>query len=161
MLIVNMNIRGLGGSTKARYLSHIISSEGANFVCIQETKLSVLSDARCFSLWGNNNVGWVHYGSDNGSGSLLSMWHKEAFSYDTHVMGKGFIAVFGQYKKSNCMCVVVNVYAACSLSEKISLWGKLKNMKKASSDMVWCFYGNFNVVRRRCERKGVSTQPIR
>ena len=48
------------------------------------------------SLWGDNNVGWLHYGEDNGSGSLLSMWCKEAFCYESHVMGKGFIAVFGQ-----------------------------------------------------------------
>jgi len=86
------------------------------------------------------------------------MWHKEAFSYDTHVMGKGFIVVFGQYKKLNCRCVVVNVYAACSLSEKTSLWGELSDMKKASSDKVWCFCGDFNAVRRRYERKGVSTR---
>jgi len=73
MLIVNLNVKELGGSIKARYLSHIISSEGAYFVCIQETKLSALSDTRCYALWENNNVGWLHYGGDNGSGSLLSM----------------------------------------------------------------------------------------
>jgi len=129
MLIVNLNIRGLGASTKARYLSHIISSEGADFVCIQETKLSAISDTRCFALWGNNNVGWLHYGEDNGSGSLLSLWNKEAFCYDTHIMRKGFIAVFGQHNKSNCRCVVINVYAACSLRDKISLWGELTDMK--------------------------------
>jgi len=52
MLIVNLNIRGLGGGTKARYMRHIISCEGAKFVCLEETKTIVFSDPRCFSMWG-------------------------------------------------------------------------------------------------------------
>ena len=79
MIIVNLNIRGLGGGTKARYLRHIIGSEGAEFVCVQETKLKEISDGRCFSLWGDNNIGWLHNKGDDGNGSLLSLWHKEAF----------------------------------------------------------------------------------
>ena len=77
MLIVNMNIRGLGGSTKARYLRQIIACEGVEFVCLQETKSKELSETKCFSLWGDNKVGWLHYEGVNGSGSLLSMWHQE------------------------------------------------------------------------------------
>ncbi|XP_068474698.1 uncharacterized protein [Phaseolus vulgaris] len=91
---------------------------------------------------------------DNGSGSILSMWHKEAFRYDSHVMGKGFIVVFGYYSKTNIRCVVVNVYAACNLSDKRLLWEELSNIKASSQDMVWCMCGDFNVIRRRGERKG-------
>ena len=58
------------------------------------------------------------------------MWHKETFSYDSHVMRKGFIAVFGQHFKSNCRCVVVNVYVVCSLRETKTLWGNLFNLKR-------------------------------
>jgi len=71
----------------------------------------VFTAAKCYSLWGNNKVRWLHHEGDNGNGSLLSMWYEEAFSYVSHVMGKGFIAVFGNHVKSNTRCVVVNVYA--------------------------------------------------
>ncbi|XP_068498266.1 uncharacterized protein [Phaseolus vulgaris] len=90
-----------GGGTKARYLKHIIAREGAVFVCLQETKAVQFSDARCYSLWGDNKAGWVHYEGDNGGGSLLSLWHTDAFIYDSHIMGKGFIAVSGQHVKAN------------------------------------------------------------
>ena len=46
---------------------------------MQETKSKELSDAICFSLWGDSKVGWMHNKGDEGSGSLLSMWNKEAF----------------------------------------------------------------------------------
>ncbi|XP_068503691.1 uncharacterized protein [Phaseolus vulgaris] len=155
MIIVNLNIRGVGGSSKARYLRQVIASEGAEFVCLQETKAKEFLEARCYSPWGDNKVGWVHYEGVNGSGSLLSMWHEEAFSYANHVMGKGFIAVFGNHVKTNTSCVVINVYAACSLSEKKTLWEDLSNLKADSQELVWCMCGDFNAIRSRNERKGI------
>ena len=96
MIIVNLNIRGVGGSSKARYLRQVIACEGADLVCLQETKAKEFSAARCYSLWGDNKVGWVHYEGVNGSGSLLSMWHEEAFLYANHVMGEGLHCSFRQ-----------------------------------------------------------------
>jgi len=84
------------------------------------------------------------------------MWRKDAFAYESHEMGKGFIAVVGQHVKSSCRCAVVNVYSACSLREKTDLWERLTTLKLASSDLGWCFCGDFNAIRRRGERKGIS-----
>ena len=136
MIVVNLNIRGMRGTIKSRYLSHIIASEGADFVCLQETKSKVITEAKCFSLWGNNRVGWLHNVGENGCGSLLSMWNEDAFRYSSRVMGKGFIAVFGSHLKSNASCVLVNVYAACSLNDKKILWEDLSNIKLASQEKV-------------------------
>jgi len=41
MIIVNLNIRGLRGATKTRYLTWIIACEGAKFICLQEKKKQV------------------------------------------------------------------------------------------------------------------------
>jgi len=87
-------------------------------VCLQETKLKVITKAKCYSVWGNNRIGWLHNEGENGCGSLLSMWNEEAFSYSSHMMGKGFIAIFGSHIKSNVRCVMVNVYVACTLNDK-------------------------------------------
>ena len=88
MLIFNLNIRGLGGGTKVRYLRTCRSLEGVEFMCLQETKTAKVTDARCFSIWGDNNIGWIHNGGENDSGSLLSLWHKDAFKYESHSMGE-------------------------------------------------------------------------
>jgi len=158
MLIVSLNIRGLGGGTKSRYLKNLISREGAEFVCIQETKLKGFTDARCFALWGDNRVGWIHYEGENGGGSLLSMWHKDMFCYESHVMGKGFIVIFGQHLRSTRKCVIVNIYSACSLREKKILWEEITGIKGGSQELVWCLCGDFNAVRSRRERKGASSR---
>jgi len=150
MLIINLNIRGLGGGTKAHYLRKIIAREGAEFVCIQETKTMVCTDVICYALWGDNNVGWIHNEGENGGGGLLSMWKKDVFGYESHVLGKGFIAITGKHLRLSHRCVIVNVYVACALSEKERLWEELTNIKMVSQD--------FNAIRTRNERKGVSNR---
>jgi len=69
-------------------------------------------------------------------------------------VGKDFIVVFGQHLKSNNSCVVVNVYAACNLSEKVVLLEELSSIKSAPQDFVWCFCGDFKTVRSVNKRKG-------
>jgi len=158
MLIVSLNIRGLGGGTKTRYLRRIIASEGAKLVCLQETKTTVITYAKCFALWGDNKIGWIHNEGDNGGGSLLTMWHKDALCYESHVIGKGFIAVSSIHLSSARRCVIVNIYSACVLRDKKLLWEELTNIKVASQELVWCLCGDFNAIRSRRERKGASVR---
>jgi len=53
---------------------------------------------------GDSNVGWIHNEGINGVRSTLIMWHKETFYCDIHVVGRGFIAIFGQNLKSKMKC---------------------------------------------------------
>ncbi|XP_068477175.1 uncharacterized protein [Phaseolus vulgaris] len=82
------------------------------------------------------------------------MWHKDAFNYESHSLGKGYIATVGQHVKSAKRCCVVNVYAACSLKEKKRLLEDLSKCKEVSQMELWCFYGDFNAIRSRTERQG-------
>jgi len=87
------------------------------------------------------------------------MWHKEKFIYDSHIMGNRFIAVVGQHIKSSCMCFVVNVYAACNYRDKVVLWEALTSFKRSYQNMVGCFCGDFNAIRKEDARKGVRGSP--
>ena len=84
------------------------------------------------------------------------MWHKEAFVYESHSLGKGYIATMGIHVKSAQRCCVVNVYVARNLREKKLLWEELSSYKMASQIEVRCFCGDFNAIRSRNERKGVD-----
>jgi len=88
MIVVNLNISSMGGTIKSRYLSHVIASEGVDFLCLQKTKSKVLTEEKFFSVWGNNRVGWLHNEGENGCRSLLPMWNEDEFLYSSHVMGK-------------------------------------------------------------------------
>jgi len=102
--------------------------------------------------WVDNNEG------ENGGGSLLTMWKKFVLGYESHIMGKGFIALFGKLLSSALRCVIVNVYAACAYTDKERLWEELSNIKAASQDLIWCFCGDFNAIRTRSERKSINSR---
>ena len=81
------------------------------------------TDNRCFSLWGDSNIGWVHSEGDNGAGSMLSMWHKDKFCYDSHVVGIGFIAVVNISNLVVCALWLISMRPATTVQK--SLYGKL------------------------------------
>jgi len=56
MKIVSINIRGLGGDVKRKYLRELISKEDPGLFLVQETKLTKLDDSKCYSLWGSNDI---------------------------------------------------------------------------------------------------------
>jgi len=91
----------------------------------------------------------------NATGSLVTMWHKEAFSYGSHIIGTGFIAIVGYHLKAKRQCVVVNVYAGCNLKDKVEQWEALTVLKQSHVNVAWVVCGDFNVVRREEERKGI------
>jgi len=75
--------------------SAFVVEEGVDLLCLQEAKAFVLADTRCFELWGDSNIGWLHYEGENGARSTLTMWYKEALCYESHLEGRGYIPTFG------------------------------------------------------------------
>jgi exonuclease III len=50
MIIASINIRGLGGAVKRKYLKELVRKENIDFLAIQETKLDSITDNLCHSL---------------------------------------------------------------------------------------------------------------
>ena len=52
----------------------------------------------------------------------------------------------------------INVYSKCDLPAKRRLWENLIRERNNRGGGAWCILGDFNVVRRRDERRGVNTE---
>lgn len=74
MMVLSMNIRGLGCRCKKYKIISLIREEQSDFVAIQERKLSQVDNSLCVSLWGDSNVDWVFQPAVGNFGGLLSMW---------------------------------------------------------------------------------------
>ena len=61
----------------------------------------------------------------------------------------------GHHVKSNCSCIIINVYAACNPTEKVALWEDVSVIRSFHQDKVWCCCGDFNAVRCATKRKGI------
>jgi len=125
-------------------------------ICIQETKLNTLSNQKCYRLWGDNNIDWMHKEAEGGAGGILTMWHKNIFVYERHIISKGFLAIIGQHKEKNVPIIVVNVYSSCHLKEKLGMWDEIVTIRHLEVCKTWCILGNFNAVRKKEERRGVN-----
>jgi len=74
-----MNIRGVGGSNKKKYLRELIKKEGADLVCLQEIKCKKMVMKEIFKLWGSNEVEWIENGNENNVGGVITMWRRNCF----------------------------------------------------------------------------------
>ena len=73
MKIVSLNIRGLGGSIKRKYIRDLISKEQVDMICLQETKCSEFSKENGFLLWGSNDIGWIEVSACNNARGIIIM----------------------------------------------------------------------------------------
>jgi len=70
MKLVSINIRGLAGDIKWKYLRELIHKKKVGVLCVHETKLVSLDVAKSFSLWDSNDISWIHRGIDKKAGAF-------------------------------------------------------------------------------------------
>jgi exonuclease III len=58
MIVCSYNIRGLGGRIKKSKVFEFVNKNHFDSLAIQETKLVVVDDSLCHSLWGYSSHEW-------------------------------------------------------------------------------------------------------
>jgi len=130
MKIISLNVRGLGGTLKRKYLSDLVSKEQANMVCLQETKCFEFSREKFCLLWGNNEVDWVENKANNSVGWVLTIWNKKSFQMSSFVNERNFTIIEGFWKVGNGLhVIIVNVYCSGSLREKKEVWEEINDYR--------------------------------
>ncbi len=141
---------------KRKYLSNLISKEGADMVCLQETKCSEISREKVCLIWGNNDVDWIENKAVNSAGGVLTIWNSTTFQMISFVNGRNYSIIEGLWKVGNGLHVsIVNVYCYGSLREKKVMWGEINGFRSNQLSKAWCVIGDFNSVRRQEERKSM------
>ena len=79
--IFSWNVRGLNDKDKHLRVRHLLNLWGADVICLQETKLELITRSLVRSLWGSHHVDWLYCGSNGALGGILVMW-------DTRVVEK-------------------------------------------------------------------------
>lgn len=157
MIFLTYNTRGIGGKVKRRAIRNLIQSEKVDFVCLQETKADLVNDGMCQSLWGNEEIEWIHSPAINHGGGILCIWRKGCFSVSSVTCNPSWIGLKGRLLGRDDDCVLINVYAPCSFEGKRQLWGEISDWKTRNDANLCCIMGDFNSVRSEVERRGVGT----
>jgi exonuclease III len=65
---------GLNDQDKRPWVKHLLRLWKADIICLQETKLDLITRGIIRSLWGLQHVDWVYLGSNGASSGVLLMW---------------------------------------------------------------------------------------
>jgi len=154
MKVLSYNVRGLGSGVKRVEVRRLVSEKHPMVMCIQETKLSVLTDQVIKTVWGDNPCGYSFPPSIGASGGLVTVrdstrvnvWSSMSFGHVLVIKGTVILTAED--------FVIINVYAPCDLVGKKLLWNSLNSLVLNNSEVCLCVCGDFNSVRCVDERKG-------
>jgi len=158
MKLISMNIRGLGGRIKRKYVSDLIKKQQVGFICLQETKCEHISKERCYQIWGSNEIDWIEIGAVNNGGGIITMWKKGCFELIRYKSGNNFSIVEGIWKVGEPIEITIaNIYCSGSLREKRIVWDEISEIRKNHPIKLWCVAGDFNSIRSVGEKRGQNS----
>lgn len=145
MILLSMNVRGLGGGVKKRGIRSIVRKEGLKFLAIQESKLEIVEPRICRAIWGKGDLEWFFKLVNGRSGGLICIWNPNVLKVERKIEGENFIGMFRSWGRENTLVYIVNVYSPCDIEGKRALWEELKHLIQENRGK-WCVVGDFNAV---------------
>ena len=153
--IISWNVRGLNDKEKRLKIRNFLRSWRADIVCLQETKLELVTRGLVRSIWSCPFIDWLYLGSEGASGGILLMW-------DTRVVEKLEEAV----RNFSILCSFKNVSdhfewaftGICGPNlnrNRQFMWEELASLFRWWN-LPWCLGGDFNVIRFPSERLGAG-----
>ncbi|KAI5430636.1 hypothetical protein KIW84_035011 [Lathyrus oleraceus] len=139
---------------KMRELADKFGDSKADVCFIQETKIHAIDNFPVDSVWSDSLADWSSKWAVGRSGGILTLWKKKSFILVSSFVGEGFLGIHVLWSGFNLF--LVNVYSSCFIEKKKAFWGRLVEFKAKFPDGLWCVGGDFNTVRVKVERKGIS-----
>ena len=128
---------------------------GVDVICLQETKLDLITRGIVRSLWGIHHVDWSYLESEGVSGGILLMWDRRVVKKVDEATGHfslscKFRCVADQYEWA-----FSGVYSPQTDRERREMWDELSGMSSWWTS-PWCVGGDFNVTQFPTERMGAA-----
>jgi exonuclease III len=153
MKLLSFNVRGLGGWEKRREVLRLVREKNPFVFCIQETKLQVVDDFVCRSLWGGESYGFSYRPSLGAACGILTLWNSKEVDVFMSMSFENVLIIKGRFLKSGVDFAIANVYAPCDNVGREHLWERVAALIHNDEGRAWCVSGDFNAIRSESERK--------
>ena len=151
--ILSWNVRGLNDRDKRLQVRSLIKQWGADIICLQETRLELVTRRIVRSLWGIHHVDWMFLGSVGASGGILLMWDRRVVEKIDEAVGDFSVSCRFRGVIDQFDWAFSGVYGPQSDRERSLMWDELSGLASWWGT-PWCVGGDFNVVRFPTERLG-------
>ncbi|KAL8497360.1 hypothetical protein ACS0TY_020881 [Phlomoides rotata] len=156
MKVLSYNVRGAGRREKRREVREMIAKLKVDICCLQETKMEEVNMKICKSIWGNSNFDWSWHSAVGNSGGILTIWNREVFQKINSWSREGMLVVNGRWTEDGTECMIINVYAPNSASQRKVLWETIQALVWQNGTEVIGIIGDFNTIREEGDRVGRS-----
>jgi exonuclease III len=149
--ILSWNVRGLNDGEKRLRVRNLLKYWKADIICLQETKLEIISNSLVRSLWRCPYADWCYLASSGASGGMLLMWDKRIVEKIDVFVGEYVLACSFRSVEEDFSWAYAGVYGPNLDAFRSSLWDELAGLI-SWWEMSWCIGGDFNVIRFPMER---------
>jgi hypothetical protein len=151
--ILSWNVRGLNEEKKRLRVRRLLSQWKVDIVCLQETKLEMITHGLVQSLWRCPYVEWSFVASFGASGEILLMWDGRAVLKVDVCQGNFVAACSFRNVDDGMEWAFAGVYGLNRDAHRRQMWEELAGLM-CIWEMPWCIGGDFNVTLFHNERSG-------
>ena len=144
--IVTWNVRGLNDREKRLQIKNLIKMWRADVICLQETKMELMSRSLVKSLWGCHYMDWACLGSVGASGGILVMWDRRVVEKVEEAIGQYSVSCKFQNVEDQFEWAFSGVYSPNADIDRRFMWDELSGVCSWWG-VPWCVAGDFNVVK--------------
>ena len=146
------NVRGLNDPRKCLVVKNLLREWKCD-VCLQETKIASMNRQLVCSLWSCPYVDWAVLEADRTVGGILLMWDKRVLDKVEVMVGTFLVSVKWHWVGDGFIWACSGVYGPNENDERGHMWDGLVGIQQYWR-MLWCCFGDFNIVRFPSERRG-------
>ncbi|KAJ9704109.1 hypothetical protein PVL29_005411 [Vitis rotundifolia] len=149
--ILSWNVRGVNDSSKRKLIKSIVRKQKVDLLCIQETKMQVMSEGVVRSLGSGIFLDWRVLNAIRSAGGILICWDKRSMEILEWEEGQFSISCKFKNVDDGVVWVFTGVYGPFSREERECLWEEIRAIRGLWEE-PWCLGGDFNTILYHSER---------
>lgn len=149
--LITWNVRGLNERDKRLAVRQIFFLEKPDIICLQETKLSSISDQMAKEICGRRLGGRVSLDAMQTRGGVLISWRESRYRYIHHEVLTYCVSVRLEDTMTGTEIVCTAVYGPSRSAQRDHFFNEL-HQAKPIDDCPWIVCGDFNVTLQSQDR---------
>ncbi|KAK1312236.1 hypothetical protein QJS10_CPA07g00623 [Acorus calamus] len=144
--ILIWNVRGLNDRGKQATVKEFIVINKVSIVCLQETKMEVMTQGDIRAISGGKFEGYIFKPSLGASGGILIGWNDRLWKMVDQSIDEFSITVVLEDRVTQWQWMCTSVYGPNIDEDRGRVWEELHSVGERRR-LPWCIVGDFNVTR--------------
>ncbi|RVW38808.1 hypothetical protein CK203_074157 [Vitis vinifera] len=137
--LMSWNVRGANDVNKRRIIKSVVRKQKVDLMCIQETKIQLMTDGV------GRFLEWRTIEAAGAAGGVLVCWDKRSLELLEWEEGQFSISCKFRIVENGTVWVFTGVYGPFNKKDRECLWDELGAVRGLWGD-PWCVGGDFNVI---------------